>query len=93
MDTYTAILPVVQRIYGAGDWTEAMTRELARRLDAKDWDSRGREYMVMMVCWDWMTGGTTAEHAAKEILVALDARREDDHFRDAEHRDEGTEVE
>jgi hypothetical protein len=91
MDTYDTILPVVQRIYGAGDWTEALTRELARRLDLMDWDSRGREYMVMMICWDWMTGGSTADYASKEILTALDARREDDRFRDSEHRDESLE--
>lgn len=72
MTTLDLIWPTISNTYGASSSSRAMAAELVRRIDAEDWDSRGREYMVMRICWDWMTGGGTAESAARQIERALE---------------------
>jgi hypothetical protein len=71
MTTLEIIQPILFKTYGEGDWTKALSVELANRIDNKKEDYRGRQHMIMMCCWDWMTGGTTAESVAEEIEEAL----------------------
>ena len=66
-----AILPILSKTYGAGSYTEALAAALADRISHECWDSRGREYMVMLACWDWFSGGTTAEATARKIEEAI----------------------
>lgn len=70
--TRDLIWPILRDTYGDTATTHAMADELVRRIDADNWDSRGREYGIMLVCWDWMTGGTTAASTARKIVLALE---------------------
>lgn len=69
--TQARIAPIIIRTYGNTVMARALAKDLAEKIDARAWDERGREHMVMMVCWNWMTGGSTAESAAREIEAAL----------------------
>lgn len=71
MDTMELILPILERTYGKSTWTDGLAEALVKRIDADEWDTRGREYSIMLVCWDWMTGGTTAASVAAEIEEVL----------------------
>jgi hypothetical protein len=44
---------------------------LAEKIDRCDWDSRGREHMIMVTCWNWFSGGDTAAAVAAKIEAAL----------------------
>lgn len=70
--TFELIWPIIRDTYGDTATTRVMTEELVRRIDTDKWDSRGREYGIMIICWDWMTGGTTAESTARKIVLALE---------------------
>lgn len=72
-ETRQKIEPILRRTYGKTVMVTALVDHLRQRIDEKDWDSRGREHMVMCVCWDWFSGGTTAANAASKIEAALDA--------------------
>lgn len=63
--------PIIVRTYGSGSMVDALTNHLVEKIDAGDFDSRGREYMIMRVCWDWFSGGGTAENVARKIEEAL----------------------
>lgn len=71
MDTMERILPTLEQTYGESIWTNSLAEELAKRIDADDWDSRGREHGITMICWNWMTGGTTAASVAADIEAVL----------------------
>lgn len=67
------IAPIICATYGDTDYARSLAENLAARIDARKWDSRGREYMVMLACWDWFSGGTTADNVARRIEAVLDA--------------------
>lgn len=69
--TVGIVRPIIEWAYGGGSFPQALATNLAEKIDAQNWDSRGREYMIMRTCWDWMPGGTTAERVAKKIEEAL----------------------
>lgn len=72
--TERIIAPILVDTYGTGGMVGALIAHLAHAIDtyAGEEDERGgREYMVMRVCWDWMTGGSTADAVAREIEDAL----------------------
>lgn len=69
--TWDLIWPTIRNTYGATDTTRAMATELVRRIDGDEWDSRGREYGIHMILWNWFAGGGTAEQAARQIERAL----------------------
>lgn len=80
--TEDVIRPIILQTYGDNGVTRAMVVHLAERIDNYDghYDERGgREHMVMRVCWDWMTGGTTAESVARKIEDALASGQEQGH--------------
>lgn len=74
MTTTELIRPAIWEIYGRSFMAEALVDHLGAKIDADDWDSRGREYGIMIVCWDWFSGGGTAAIAARNIEEALVAR-------------------
>ncbi len=72
MSTSDVIGPILRATYGKGAMADALIGHLAAKLDAGDYGRyAGREDMVVAVCWDWMTGGATAEAVAKQIERAL----------------------
>lgn len=72
-DTLATIRPILIKTYGRGGMVDALANVLAEKIDAYDPqdDRDSRERMVMLVCWDWMTGGTTAQFCASDIERAL----------------------
>lgn len=59
--------------YGDNGMSRALVVALGERIDKFD-DEGGRyhrEDMIRNVCWDWMTGGTTAQYVAEKIESAL----------------------
>lgn len=69
--TRDVIAPILHDTYGEHAMVRALADSLAKRLDAGDWDSRGREHMVVQTCWMWFSGGSTAESVGRRIEEAL----------------------
>jgi hypothetical protein len=69
--TQEMIEPIIYKTYGKSIYAESLVRYLAEQIVTDKWDSRGREHKVMLVCWDWMTGGSTAASVAAKIEAAL----------------------
>ena len=75
--TRDVITPILYRTYGKGKMVDSLADHLAAEIDAWAPDPRlrgtnlDRETMIMRVCWDWMTGGSTAESVAREIDRAV----------------------
>jgi hypothetical protein len=69
--TVGIVAPILTATYGASSYVDAFARFLAEKIDGRDWDSRGREHMIMSLCWDWFSGGTLAARAAAKIDAAL----------------------
>jgi hypothetical protein len=75
-NTASIIAPIVTKTYGDTDMATALVENLAEKID--DWPRRrkhhsfrDREDMVRMTCWDWFSGGSTAECVAEDIEAAL----------------------
>lgn len=91
MSTLDVIHPILAETYGETETVYSMASWLAKRIDRQDWDSRGREYMIMLACWDWFAGGTTADGTAKRIERALDLANDPDaHARDRENMEDSS---
>lgn len=69
--TEERIAPIIKQAYGDSPMARALILHLTNRIYHDDWDSRGREYGIMLTCWDWYAGGGTAEGVAKKIEAAL----------------------
>lgn len=77
MSTLGIISPILHLAYGEGAMVHDLAIALTNKIDA--WpDSAGasygeatREGMIRMTCWDWMSGGSTAEHVAKKKTSRL----------------------
>lgn len=69
------IRPLIYKTYGEGVMAEGLAKTIAddvrERSHDNDYANRGREYWIMMRCWDWFTGGTTAASVAEDIEKAL----------------------
>jgi len=50
-----------------------MAKSLAYDLIEKmpGWDKDDREHQIMQTCWNWFSGGSTAEAVAYKIEMAL----------------------
>lgn len=74
MSTHELIEPIIVRTYGTSPMTKAMVEHLASKIERGDFDHYdSREDMIRSVCWDWMTGGSTAEVVAQRIEAVLPA--------------------
>ena len=71
MTTYQKIQDILTETYGDNGWTRACIAYLAERIEADQWDPRGREHAVMCILWDCFPGGTTAAKTAQRIEDAL----------------------
>jgi len=71
MTTAEIVRPILYATYGKASMVDALLAELVRRIDADDWDRRGREHGIMLECWNWFSGGSTAASVAAKIEAAL----------------------
>lgn len=63
------VRPIVLETYGRSGMATALVGHLAERIAAYEGDDRER--MVRDVCWNWFSGGTTAEGVARRIEASL----------------------
>lgn len=71
------IAPIVQSAYGRGEMSRALLTHLATKIPS--YAEGDRQRRVMLVCWDFFSGGSTAESVAAKIegaLIALDGERD-----------------
>lgn len=75
MDTAQKIRPILLATYGKTAMVDDLVVHLSEEIDAYPNGVRGgyrsREETIMLICWDWMTGGTTADSVAKKIEAVL----------------------
>lgn len=82
MTTLELIQPIVYQTYGSGPMVQALAQHLALKIDRYSPDSavyegraayecHSRERMIMLVCWDWFSGGDTARDVAHRIEESL----------------------
>lgn len=77
--TAELIAPFLYQTYGEGGYIRSLVQHLAGRIESfqpRDPAYHGdvetqREKMIMHVCWDWQSGGSTAESVARRIEAAL----------------------
>jgi hypothetical protein len=76
-NTASIIAPIVIDTYGDNVMAAALVERLAEKIDTwpdspqPRYGSRTREDMVRLTCWDWFSGGSTAECVAEDIEAAL----------------------
>lgn len=80
--TLSTVLPIVTRFYGNASMPRALAAHLAEKIDAYTpkpdaLEDEDRERMVMLTCWNWFSGGTTAQSVARRIEEALGACEHD----------------
>ena len=62
--------PIIERTYGKSPMAQALADHLAVKI--MDYDGDDRQRMILMTCWDWFSGGSTAEFVAERIEAELD---------------------
>jgi hypothetical protein len=74
MTTRDLIAPIINETYGAGSYTGALIDHLTTKIDGWPdpyYKTRTRGTMIMLICWDWMSGGDTAASVANKIEAVL----------------------
>jgi hypothetical protein len=76
MTVLEMIRPIIRRTYGQSEMSSALAERLAGRVAALASDQPSlvdgeRATLVAGICWDWMSGGTTASAVAAQIEAAL----------------------
>ena len=74
--TREIVTSIIRETYGRSDMADALARHLAEKIDSFVGEDNGRpvrsrEDMIWRTCWDWFSGGTTAENVARKIEEAL----------------------
>lgn len=65
------ITPIITSVYGDSVMSRALIAHLAPKISDGVFDSRGRQHSIMLTCWDWFSGGSTAEYVASKIEDVL----------------------
>jgi type IV pilus biogenesis protein CpaD/CtpE len=75
MNTLEVVQPIIVDTYGKGSMTIALAEHVANEIDTFEpqYPDDTREDMIRLTCWNWMTGGSTAEIVARKIEAALEA--------------------
>ena len=68
MDIEATITPIITSTYGDNDMSRALIAHLVGKIPTL---GQSRQHDVMLTCWDWFSGGTTAESVARKIEEAL----------------------
>lgn len=66
-----AITAIIEDTYGKAAMPKALAADLIKKLPTWDESDRDREYEIMLTCWNWFSGGSTAESVARRIEEAL----------------------
>jgi hypothetical protein len=71
--TREKVAPILHRTYGKGGMVDALADHLATQIDAYPTTpgTRSRQDIIMLTCWDWFSGGDTANHVAEQIEAVL----------------------
>lgn len=74
--TEDLIRSLVVKTYGGGSMPLALSVELARKIDnyeprTDDLEDEDRERMIRDTCWNWFSGGGTANSLAAKIEALL----------------------
>ena len=89
MTTLETIHPILIETYGDSPMVYSLAQHLAHKIDVDEWDTRGRRFGIMTVCWMWFSGGGTANSVADRIERALDLANDlDAHARDRENAED-----
>lgn len=78
MTTFDIVRETLESIYGEGSFCQAGYEHIASKIDAwpdvkPSYQAENREEMIMHACWDFFTGGSTAQIAARRLEEALDS--------------------
>lgn len=78
MTTYEKIAPIIFETYGEAAMPKALAENLAVDIDSYNESAAAgrylvntREELIWHTCWDWFSGGSTAEYVAKKIEAVL----------------------
>ncbi len=76
MTILEVIRPIITRTYGDTQMSRALALHLSERIAGSTWNAtpgieRTRSASIAMICWDWMSGATTATAVANQIEAAL----------------------
>jgi hypothetical protein len=75
--TIRRIWPIIVEAYGANAMSDSLAKHLAAKIDAWPdvkpmYGAETREEMIRHTCWNWFSGGSTAEYVAKRIEAVLE---------------------
>lgn len=77
-EIFSTIRPILGETYGDGSMVDALAIDLSERIERwndhpsqPSYEDRTREDMIFQTCWNWFSGGSTAESVAKQIEEAL----------------------
>lgn len=67
------IRPILAETYGDTNMVNALSEYLGMRIESfvPRYEDETREREIMLMIWNWYSGGTTAEATAKRIEAAL----------------------
>lgn len=63
------IRTVVTNRYGRNPMANGLADDLIEKIPG--WDKDDRERQIMLTCWNWFSGGSTAEVVAHQIKMGL----------------------
>jgi len=69
LSTRAVIGPIIFDTYGDGAMAQALVDWIMRNIEGVE--PVKRERFLMLACWDWFPGGTTAESVARKLEEAL----------------------
>jgi hypothetical protein len=69
MGTVHTIAPIIEDVYGRNPMAATLTIQLANVIEAEDGVD---ERQIMLLCWDYFSGGDTAALVARRVVEALD---------------------
>lgn len=67
------VTTIVTDVYGQNAMARGLASDLIEKIPGWDEgnDERDREHQIMLTCWNWFSGGSTAEAVARKIETVL----------------------
>lgn len=65
----STVTTIIETTYGRSTMSQGLAQCLIEKIP--EWDSDDRERQIMLTCWNWFSGGSTAENVAHKIKMAL----------------------
>jgi hypothetical protein len=63
------VTTIIINVYGRNTMAKSLAYDLIEKMPG--WDKDDREHQIMQTCWNWFSGGSTAEAVAYKIEMAL----------------------